>query len=291
MISRCVTPLVARLLAVYPDLVVDSARLVEGHGQNNEIVILNERLVFRFPRYLEGIGRLEKTIQILQAIRPGLPVEIPNPVYSSLDERVVGKVFVGYPMLQGEPLWDETFECLPDEASKQRLVDQLADILRALHRFPIQDVLPDEGEAFDPLAEWTDLYRRIRDRLFPAMRSDARDAVARHFESFLSDPSNRSIRPALVHGDFGTSNILFDPTTGVVSGVVDFDAAGVGDPAVDLAAASCYGLPRFRRRYPEVGTMTDRITFYRGTFALQEALFGAEHGDDEAYRSGMAGYW
>ena len=30
-----------------------------------------------------------------------------------------------------------------------------------------------------------------------------------------------------------------------------------------------------------------RMRFYRSTFALQEALFGIEQGDEQAYRAGM----
>jgi aminoglycoside phosphotransferase (APT) family kinase protein len=178
----------------------------------------------------------------------------------------------------------------PTQERRQLVVDQLAAFLRALHGVPVDEILPDEVAAFDPLAEWRDLYHRIRSRLFPAMRPDARDGVSRHFETFLGSPTNRQIRPTLVHGDFGTSNILYDPETGNVVGLIDFDSAGVGDPAVDLAAAYCYGLQRFAHVYPEVSAMANRVDFYRGTFALQEVLFGAENGDDVAYRAGMAAY-
>jgi aminoglycoside 2''-phosphotransferase len=33
-----------------------------------------------------------------------------------------------------------------------------------------------------------------------------------------------------------------------------------------------------------------RAAFYRGTFALQEALHGVRTGDQEAYQDGMASY-
>ncbi|WP_285890123.1 hypothetical protein [Paenibacillus macerans] len=32
----------------------------------------------------------------------------------------------------------------------------------------------------------------------------------------------------------------------------------------------------------------EMMMFYKGTFALQEALFGLEHDDPEAFRSGIA---
>jgi aminoglycoside 2''-phosphotransferase len=162
--------------------------------------------------------------------------------------------------------------------------------MKQLHAIPPERILPNEARAFDPFSEWNDLYRRIQCKLFGAMRPDARSVVARHFETFLADPRNRSIRPALIHGDFGTSNILFEPVTNRLSGVLDFDSAHVGDPAIDLAAASCYGLDRLARVYPEVDAAIPRVHFYVGTFALQEALFGVENGDEAAFARAIAAY-
>ena len=87
-----------------------------------------------------------------------------------------------------------------------------------------------------------------------------------------------------------TSNILHDSSTMTITGVIDFDSAGVGDPAVDFAAASCFGLQRSSKVYPEIQTALDRVRFYVGTFPLQEALFGWDSGDAEAFRRGIAPY-
>ena len=60
-----------------------------------------------------------------------------------------------------------------------------------------------------------------------------------------------------------------------------------------MPAALAYGEPfvrRFARLYPEIEAMEDRCRFYRGTFALQEALAGLRDGDPEAFERGMAPY-
>jgi len=69
--------------------------------------------------------------------------------------------------------------------------------------------------------------------------------------------------------------------------------AGPLDPAVDLAAPSTLGggiLDAVARTYPVTPALRDRAAFYRGTFALQEALFGVENHDDAAFRAGIAEY-
>jgi aminoglycoside 2''-phosphotransferase len=229
-------PYVRRVRQVYTDLGVRTTRVVRGHGQNNAVLLVDDALVFRFPRYPAGIARLEREVAVLRGIRGRVSLATPDPVYTAFGEWAVGKVFVGYPLIPGEPLWQETLDGIGDPAVLDALGRQVGAFLRELHAVPVAELLPDEAAAFDPLAGWRDLYARIRRRLFPRMRPDARDATARHFEAFFADPAGLPAAPVLVHGDFGTGNILYDPAARAISGVIDFGGAGPGDPAVDFAA-------------------------------------------------------
>lgn len=278
-----------RIREVYPDLPIGRSRL-EGDGQNNDIVIVDERLIFRFPRYDDGITRLVREVTILNHVRRYVTLPVPDPIYSSYDDKVVGRAFIGYPMIPGEPLRRELLAAIHDEDTLQTLATQLATFLKHAHSAPLDELLPGAA-ACQPLARWESLYERIRLKLFPYMRPDARSWAVRHFEGFLSDRRNQDIAPTLVHGDFGASNILYDATKRTITGVIDFSSAGIDDPAVDFAAASTIGadfLQRFYATYPEIQGMLARAEFYKGTFALQEALFGLENGDEEAFRAGIA---
>jgi aminoglycoside 2''-phosphotransferase len=67
----------------------------------------------------------------------------------------------------------------------------------------------------------------------------------------------------------------------------------LGDPALDLAAVSGYGSPFFNQVCVAYGidqAMLERARFYRGTYALQEALHGIKHNDHAAFQSGIAKY-
>jgi aminoglycoside 2''-phosphotransferase len=107
---------------------------------------------------------------------------------------------------------------------------------------------------------------------------------------------NASHQPVLRHGDFGPSNILFDAASRTISGIIDFGSAGLGDPALDVAGVMGpfgYGEAFVRSIadfYPAVETFLDRARFYVGTFAVQEALWGLEHGDQGAFNSGISAY-
>ena len=86
---------------------------------------------------------------------------------------------------------------------------------------------------------------------------------------------------------------MHDNKTQAISGIIDFDEMGIGDPAIDIAAISCYGEQFFKRLYsiyPEIDWTLYSVQFYKGTYALQEALHGFENNDQEAFENGIAKY-
>ncbi len=279
---------------VYPNLDIYSAEFRVG-GQYNDILIVNGSLLFRFPRYLEAFATLADETLILQAIQGNLPLPTPNPVYAHLDSSNFKKSFVGYPMLAGETVDIYGLESRYDDATCQRLADQLADFLKALHTIST-DQLPVKMGENNGREYWRDMYQRIREKLFPLMSLSGREQVINHFEPYLADHHHFDYTPVLHHGDFGTGNILFNDTSQSFTGVIDFGSAGLGDAAVDLAAV--YGwrgrgetfARRMFSRYPELEAMLPRAQFYAGTFLLQEALFGAEINQPDLIESGLEPY-
>lgn len=277
----------------YPEFPILSVRY-NGYGQNNDVLIINEVLIFRFPKYTHAIKKLKIETAILTEIQDDITLEIPNPTFQNLESLTVGQTFVGYPLITGEPLWQETLYNIHDDKTLDCLAAQLANFLKELHSVPITRAFACELPVYDLHDEWADLYSRIQNKLFPYMRLDARDWAVSHFEKFLSHPGNFKYQPVLKHGDFGTSNILFDTKTQTINGVIDFGGVGLGDPAYDFAGIlSSYGesfLQRFQKTYPKIESFWERIWFYKGTFALLEALFGIENNDQEAFESGIEAY-
>ncbi len=277
--------------AVYPDLKVEAIQLIQ-HGQFHDILLLDNQKIFRFPKTQREAEKLVMETALLRSLQSYVTLPIPDPTYQSQKNAVPKQTFMGYRFLPGEPLWPERLRALSDEKQIQHIADQLAAFLQQLHTISVEKLevkLPD----FRGREEWKDLYIRFRNKLFPFMRPDARLQVTKHFEDFLSDERNCNYTPALIHGDFGPSNILYDARTDSISGIIDFSSARWGDPAVDFAAILCsvaYGeqfLERFADSYPGIEKTLSRARFYAGTFALQEALYGVEDGDQEAFESGI----
>jgi aminoglycoside 2''-phosphotransferase len=278
--------------STYPDLTITTVER-RDEGQNSDVLIANGELVFRFPRYAHVLENLRTEVAILTGIRRHVTLEVPSPSYLALEGRPLGEAYVGYRRIPGEPLWRETFRGIRDPGTLDRLAAQLGGFLRELHGVPPEAIgcpLP----LYDTHQEWLDLYARIKGKLYAYMRADARRAVSLHFETFLRNAGKELYDPFLRHGDIGTSNILFDGQEQRIRGILDFGSAGLGDPAVDLAGLlSQYGedfVHRCGRAYPGVEVLMDRARFYCGTFALQEALFGLENDDRDAFQAGIEPY-
>ncbi|WP_035701186.1 phosphotransferase family protein, partial [Glycomyces tenuis] len=70
-----------------------------------------------------------------------------------------------------------------------------------------------------------------------------------------------SVRPGLVHGDFGPNNLLLDPGTFAVAAVVDWEFSHTGDPIEDLAW--CEWVVRTHHA-DRVGALDDFFAAYGG---------------------------
>ena len=87
----------------YPGLIIDSANF-NRDGQYNDVLIVNESLIFRFAKVQPAVKNLRQEIRVLQNLQDHIPLQIPNPLYVNIDPEVIGDVFIGYQMIPGNPL-------------------------------------------------------------------------------------------------------------------------------------------------------------------------------------------
>lgn len=256
-----------------------SAVVVEG-GQNNLVLDTGE-LIVRIPRH-EGASRdLDRETKVLAALGGRVPLPIPSVIVMTLAS---GNVVAMHTKLPGTALLDLAGM---SHAARQQLADRLAGFLLALHDLPV-DVLGGADEPDDPLSEWSGLLAEVDAKVLPLLPIGTAMTVRARFERFLTGNGKPHPR-VIIHGDFGTGNILVD--NGEVSGIIDFAGCGIGDPAYDLASLSA-GLGEdflalMRRSYPGIDAMRERVCFYRSTFPLLDVLFGLEHGDVSALNAGL----
>lgn len=278
---------------LYPELEINQIE-ANDIGQNNDVLFVNNTLVFRFPKYIEGIKKLEKETEVLDHIKEKVSLPIPYPQYRSFEPSKVGKVFTGYQLIQGTPLWPSDMKKIDNEEHIQKIASQLVQFLTELHAKPIDNIGVEKQGIVDIRKSIEELYDKFQEELFPYMNGEAQSEVSQNFEIFLSNEELMNFNPVLIHGDFGSSNILWDSKRGEISGIIDFGETEIGDPAYDFAGLlSSYGKPFIKRclsLYPEGGKVLERINFYKSTFALQEALHGIENNDKQAFENGIKTY-
>lgn len=252
-----------------------AATVVEA-GQNNRVLDFGDRIV-RIPRHAGAEAALRREAGLLGRLRPALPIAVP-------DVRIVvsgiGTIAV-HDRLPGEP-----FQSLDGfgEAERERLARDLASFLRALHGVPAETIA--DGHREDT---WQELADRLPTDVLPRLSPGARAAVDAAFRRFAERANE--LPEAVIHGDFGTGNILAEGSR--ITGVIDFAGCGLGDPAYDFASlAAGLGdafLSRLQPHYPGLPAMAERIAFYRGTFPLLDIVFGLDHQDAETLADGVAG--
>lgn len=183
------------------------------------------RWIFRFPRTAAVAASTAMELALLPALARAVDVRVPVPAWSGTHR---GRPFFGYPKIEGKPLG------ALDPAGQAGLCGALGQALARIHAFP-----PDRARGLTgsegSVASWRDAYRALRaearTRLKGVLEPAVGLALEQGFETF--DAIIRFV-PALVHGDLGPEHILID-LDGGLAGIIDWEDATVGDPAIDFA--------------------------------------------------------
>ncbi|MFD9737734.1 aminoglycoside phosphotransferase family protein [Umezawaea sp. NPDC059074] len=217
---------------VGPDLVRDliarrfprwaglDVRPVASTGTDNAVFRLGDHLVARLPRIRGAHKNMALDQRWLPVLAPHLPVAIPEPVG-------LGEPDLGYPWAWSVYRW------LPGEhptaGAADGLVPALAEFVTALRAVDTTDA-PPAGRG-RPLAGRDTATRAAIASLAGQVHTPVVTAAWEHALTALAWTGP----PVWVHGDLTPGNLL--TTDGALSGVIDFGATGVGDPACDLLVA------------------------------------------------------
>lgn len=277
-----------QIRAAFPELTIESVRR-NTDGQFSDVLIVNDALIFRFPKSAQAAADLYRDIAILKALQGKLPLPIPD--LRCVVEGEPGRLaFMGYPMIPGKPLWRDVFRAITDEAVVEQIAGEIAGFLKALHALPFDTLAP--KPPYDARAEWRQTFADFEAQLFPYMRPDARQQVAADFDAALNDAALWDFQPCICHGDFGGSNILYD--NGHITGIIDFTFCAVADPAQDVGALlASFGeafIERVFAHYPELRAALPRARFIVSTYALWQAWYALRGGNKQDFDDGMRAY-
>jgi aminoglycoside phosphotransferase (APT) family kinase protein len=216
-------------------LAAHAVPLPGGHsGETFLVGAAGEQAVLRL--YVRNPDRAAVDAALLDLVRGLVPV--PRVLDLRTPQMADGPAYLLTELLPGEPLE----EVLPDAdlELRARLARGLAEVLARLNGIPFRrpGVLVDAALQVDPrpapadsLVAWAEQH--LHDGPLAQWGAGERQAllrVADHADTLLETTD----RWCLAHSDFNAKNLLVDPTSGAVTGLLDWEFAHAGTPYTDL---------------------------------------------------------
>jgi len=267
-------PYTTRIRELCPDLIIEDVRL-NRDGLLNDVVVVNNELVFRFAKIGFGTKDLLEEANVLRLLKKYISLPIPAPFYESHE-------VMGYRLIPGECLRRDMLMRLAED-DQQLIADQLAQFFKELHGIPQSEISNHKIPMADALMKyegWVKVYQRIQEKVFPLLLPHVRDWLTEHYESHLAEKTNFEYELRMIDSDIPPYHILFDKQQKLISGIIDFGCAGLGDPAIDFGVILYnYGesfLDRFYHVYPEAEVYLKRARFYAGAVEARWLLTGIE---------------
>ncbi len=238
---------------------------VTEFGTDHALYRLGDDLVARLPIIHWAVDQVQSDLRWMPVLGPRLPLAVPQPV-------AVGEPGHGYPypwlVVGWLPGSTPTHESL-DQAGA---ADDLAGFVRALHTQDTTGGEPKEGlDRGVPLARRDAATREAIER--ERERIDAPALLAAWEDALAADPWDAP--PRWIHGDLLAGNLL--ARDGRLTGVIDFGALGLGDPAADVAPAWSVFDAEGRDRY-RFSLGYDAHTWRRGRgWAITTSVVGLDY--------------
>ncbi len=203
-----------------------------GEGDFCDCYRVNDDYVFRFAKHTAASAAIQREQCLLPIIERHLSVSVPLPTLTGIGTDT-GEAMMGYPYLAGEPLEDEVVTSL-SAAAQPSLIAQMVAFTRSLHTIPLDDVQPCGLRHLEPLPHLTRIMAEGRNHIAPHLSKEVWEYYESLFAEYATDPDLHTYTSALLHGDLSPDHFLGDVKAGVLTGVIDFGDACIGDPAWDL---------------------------------------------------------
>jgi aminoglycoside 2''-phosphotransferase len=223
----------ARIREAFPELQWTKHRRVQTIAKPDHVMILLDcGVAFRFEN--DEDTNLKRERAILDVLRDRLN-DIPIPDYAFVPK---ASDFAGYHTIPGTRLSPWRFSRL-SRSKRKDAAKKLGTFLSALHSYPVtraRSLGVEEGEK----SVW---HRKRGKEIFAERAEELERGVRRIFEGWIerSDDIDHAFDPVLTHDDLWYKHIYHNPSTGEISGIIDWGDILITDPAKDFYGFWAYG--------------------------------------------------
>ncbi len=270
---------VASITNDFPMLDIVSVRM-NRDGLMNDVVVINNEIVFRFAKNEHAQLLLAYEAQILERIGRAVTISVPQ-----IEHRTAS--YVRYRFVPGLPLYRHTL-LRADPLLYERFAHELAIFLQQLHGIPIGDVPIPPRQTTAPSDSRRMVYQQrlaeLERDVYPLLWADQKAWITDLFAPILDGLVDLDgFTPVFIHRDLASYHILHDPLAGHLSGVIDYGTACVDAAAADWAGLiNTYGesfVRQMHNTYPISQATMDRARFLAGALELEWALGGIQAQD------------
>jgi aminoglycoside 2''-phosphotransferase len=239
------------------------------------------RWIARFPRRPDIGLAARRELALLPELARHVSFQVPAPSHRSTRR---GQPFFVYPRIPGRAF--TAADATP------KVLHQVGAMLRELHDFPLDRAAQLLGTGA-PSQAWRahleGLWPVIERVALPCMGPKLASDVAREFRRFLSKPLE--FPHCLIHNDLGLEHILIDEASATPVGLIDFESAWIGDPAVDFvplrAALSQAEFDQLLDNRSLGDDLSERMWFYRWMGSVHAIIYGVTEDSESERQSGL----
>ncbi len=276
-------PLVRRLIV---EPVIESLRLL-SEGWDRSVWLVNERLVFAFPRRAAVVEPIEREIALLPRLAPLLPLPITLPTVVGSPSEAYPWPFFGAAFLPGRELCD-----VDPAMSRTQIGVDAARFLGRLHCPEVAAKIDAAKLPADPTGR-ADMARRVEmTRGYLTRVEMTQPAKAARILADAERLSQLREPETIVHGDLHFRHLLVDK--GKLSGIIDWVDLCRADPCVDLQLVWSVLPPADRGAFLDAyGPISDEQLLRARVLALSLsaslAWYARENGMANVEREALAG--
>ncbi len=231
---------------------------VLDEGWDNVVYLINDRVIFRFPRRALGVVCMENEITLLPYLATKVSFPLSAPQWIGKPSDLYPYPFAGYPLIPGQPVAD----IAPSLIANTQFATLLAQWLAELHAVPVRasDALFIKGDQ-----RWRyDVDHRVSRCQENLMRYEQHflelgfakkillDTIA-----FLPNLKFKEDNKSYLHGDLYSRHVMVNPVTDMPSGLIDWGDTHIGHPGIDLAVAMIFTEDAFHAFLHAYGVIDD----------------------------------
>lgn len=242
-----------------------------GEGWDNQVFLLNDSIVFRFPHRKISVQLIEQENVLLQHLHSMLSLEIPNPQYHGQPNQIYPFPFHGYLIVPGTPGYRANLTF----AERSESINPLAHFLKKLHS--IDDKLALSLGAKPQVFDRTDfnhIQRTLKERVQKLIERKIGNLDQSTLEYEISQASKLTLPRndnVLVHGDLYSRHLIFNQ--GKLTGIIDWGDNGINNRCIDLAVVFSFYPPACHNDFLAIyGPIEENSWQYARFLAIYSAL-------------------